>query len=110
LPLSELVSFKAVLRRGNRVQVPRLFRWQHRMEPGQVLRVCVSVEGSGGEERFLASMTEDGRLTNPKLTVKLLQEGTEESLEGSVLGVTVEPADNQNAKPNPQRGRSETVI
>jgi hypothetical protein len=46
-------------------------------------------------------MTEDGRLTIPKLTVKLLQQGTEESLEGSVLKVTIEPADTQSEKPNP---------
>lgn len=28
LPLSEPVGFKVVLQRGNRVQVPRLVRWQ----------------------------------------------------------------------------------
>ena len=36
--------FKAVLQRGNKVQVPRLLRWQYRMEPDQVLGVEVRIE------------------------------------------------------------------
>jgi hypothetical protein len=90
-----------VLQRGNRVQVPRLFRWQYRMEANQVLKVNVRIAGSFGNERFLARMTKDGRLTIPKLTLKLLQEGEEKSLEGSVLEVTVEPPDEQDEKLNP---------
>jgi len=82
-----------VLQRGNRVQIPRLFRWQYKIEPNQVLRVKVGIAGSFVDERFLARMTKDGRLTIPKLTLKLLQAGEEGSLEGSVLEVTVEPAD-----------------
>jgi hypothetical protein len=69
------------------------------MEADQMLKVYVRIEGSFGEERFLARMTEDGRLTIPKLTLKLLQEGEEGSLEGCVLEVTVEPADEQGEKP-----------
>jgi hypothetical protein len=98
LPLTESVSFKAALQRGNRVQIPRLFRWQHKMESDQVLKVNVKIEGSFGDEWFLARMTKDGRLTIPKLTLMLLQEGEEESLEGCVLEVTVEPADEQGEK------------
>jgi len=64
-----------VLQRGNRVQIPRLFRWQYRMEANQVLRVDVRIAGSFGGERFLARMTKDGRLTIPKLALKLLQGG-----------------------------------
>jgi hypothetical protein len=93
------VSFKAVLQRGNRVQVPRLLRWQYKTEADQVLKVNVKIEDSFGGEWFLARMTKDGRLAIPKLTLKLLQEGEEESLEGSVLEITVEPADEQGEKP-----------
>jgi hypothetical protein len=99
LPLTESVSFKAVLQRGNRVQIPRLFRWQYRMEADQVLKVNVRIEGSFSDEWFLGRMTKDGRLTIPKLALKLLQEGEEGSLEGFVLEVTVEPADEQGEKP-----------
>jgi len=103
LPLTESVSFKAALQRGNRLQIPRLFRWQYKMEANQVLKVYVRIEGSFGDESFLARMTKDGRLTIPKLALKLLQEGEEESLEGSVLEVTVEPADEQGEKPELNR-------
>jgi hypothetical protein len=69
------------------------------MEACQVLKVNVRIEGSFGDEWFLARMTIDGRLAIPKLTLKLLQEGEEGGLEGSVLEVTVEPADEQGEKP-----------
>ena len=68
-----------MLQRGNRVQIPRLFRWQYRMEASQVLRVNVRIAGSFVDERFLARMTRDGRLTIPKLTLRLLREGEIES-------------------------------
>ena len=64
-----------------------------------MLKVNIRIEGSFGDEWFLARMTKDGRLTIQKLTLKLLQEGEEESLEGCVLEVTVEPADEQGEKP-----------
>jgi hypothetical protein len=69
------------------------------MGADQVLRVNVRIEGSFGGEWFLARMTKDGPLTIPKLALKLLQEGEEGRLEGSVLEVTVEPADEQGEKP-----------
>jgi hypothetical protein len=99
LPLTESVSFKAVLLRGNRVQIPRLLRWQYRMEADQVLKVNIRIEGSFGGEKFLVRMAKDGRLTIQKLTLKLLQAGEEESLEGSVLVVTVEPVDERDEEP-----------
>jgi hypothetical protein len=69
------------------------------MEACRVLRVDVRVAGSFGGEWFLARMTKDGRLTIPRLALKLLQEGGEGSLEGSVLEVTVEAADEQGEEP-----------
>jgi hypothetical protein len=90
MPLTESVDFKAVLQRGNRIQIPRLIRWQYRMEPDQVLKVKVKTE-SWREEEFYARMGKDGRLTIPKLTLELLQQ-EDESLAGSVLEVTLEPA------------------
>jgi len=91
--------FKAVLQREGKVQVPRLLRWQYRMEPDQVLRVEVRCEEFSGSERFLGRMRRDGRLTIPKLTLKLLGGDEEGSLEGHVLDVTLEPAEEQNEKP-----------
>jgi len=94
MPLTEEVGFKAVLQRGNRVQVPRLIRWQFKLEPDQVLHVTVDVqEDSVGEEDFYARMTGDGRLTIPKVTLKVLQEECDkESLVGYVLVIALKPA------------------
>jgi hypothetical protein len=36
MPLTENVSFKTVLQRGNRVQVPKLVRWRFKMDSEQV--------------------------------------------------------------------------
>ena len=90
--------FKAVLQRGNRVQVPRLLRWQYRMESDQVLSVEVRYVEGFGSERFLGRMMRDGRLTIPKLTVRLLVEGEEGRLVGAVLEVTLDPAEKQDEK------------
>jgi hypothetical protein len=68
------------------------------MEANQVLRVYFRIEGSFGGEKFLVRMAKDGRLTIPKLALKLLREGEEESLEGSVFEVTVEPVDEQGGE------------
>jgi len=81
LPLTESVVFKAVLQRGNKVQVPRLLRWRYRMEPDQVLRVEVRSLEFSGCERFLGRMRRDGRLTIPLLTLKLLRGDDEGNLE-----------------------------
>jgi bifunctional DNA-binding transcriptional regulator/antitoxin component of YhaV-PrlF toxin-antitoxin module len=98
LPLSESVTFKAVLERGGRVQVPRLLRWRYRMEPDQVLMVQVSCAEFFGSERFVGRMRKDGRLTIPRLTLKLLKGDEEGRLEGYVLEVTLEPAEEQDEK------------
>jgi hypothetical protein len=71
------------------------------MEADQVMKVKVRVADSFVDESFLAKMTREGRLTIPKLTLRLIQEGEEQSLEGSVLEVTVEPAEEQGEKLNP---------
>ena len=61
------------------------------MEPSQVLRVGVKPADSFGDiERFYARMNKDGRITIPKLTLDLLQDG-EEGLVGKVLAVELEP-------------------
>jgi hypothetical protein len=43
VPLTEAVSFKVRLQRGNRVQVPRPIRWRFKLETSQVLRVNVTL-------------------------------------------------------------------
>lgn len=92
LPLTRRVSFKAVLQKGNRVQVPRLVRWQFKMDPEQILKVTVNaLNVFSGWETFYARMGRDGRITLPKLPRELLR-GREQSLEGAVMEVVLEPA------------------
>ena len=94
MPLTEPVSFKAVLQRGNRVQVPKLIRWQFKMEPTQVLKVTVKITGAYGDETFYARMSKDGRITLPKLTLGLLRDEFDdgENLADYTLEVELEPA------------------
>jgi hypothetical protein len=94
LPLTRTVEFRAVLQRGNRVQVPKLVRWEFKLEPSQVLRIRVGrVSVYGRSEYFFGRMNKDGRITVPKLTVDLLEDMFEgESLVGKVLEVQLAPS------------------
>lgn len=89
MPLTESVSFKAVLQKGNRIQIPRLVRWQFKLEPTQILNIQIEAEDLVCEE-FLGRMNKDGRIIIPRLTINLLRE-EEENLEGHVFKVTLTP-------------------
>ena len=92
LPLNQSVTFKTVLQRQGRFQVPKIVRWQFKLEPTEVLQVTVSVvDLVSAQETFFARMLKDGRIVVPKLTLALLK-GDEPSLEGCALEVTLEPA------------------
>jgi bifunctional DNA-binding transcriptional regulator/antitoxin component of YhaV-PrlF toxin-antitoxin module len=92
MPLTQKVSFKTMLQKGYRVQVPKVVRWQFKMESEQVLKVTVNALNVwSGWETFYARMGKDGRITLPKLTRELLQD-REQSLTGYVMEVVLEPA------------------
>jgi hypothetical protein len=81
-----------MFQRGNRVQVPKLVRWQFKMDSAQVLKVSViAINVSISWQIFYAKMGRDGRITVPKLQRELLK-GREQSLVGYVMEVTLEPA------------------
>ena len=93
MPLTRKVSFKTVLQKGNRVQVPKALRWQFKMDTEQVLKVSVhAVNVWSGWEIFYAKMGRDGRITIPKLQRELLRD-KEKSLAGYVMEVILEPAE-----------------
>jgi bifunctional DNA-binding transcriptional regulator/antitoxin component of YhaV-PrlF toxin-antitoxin module len=86
------VSFKTRLEWGGRVQVPKSVRLRFRLEPSQVLRVVVRpVNLHLGYEDFYGRIDKSGRITVPKLTLKMLEEENQ-SLTGAVMEVTIEPA------------------
>ncbi len=92
MPLTRRVTFKAILKKRDLLYVPKLIRWQYKLESSEILRVTVSVVGAMGlRESFLGKMHKDGRIAIPKLQVALLK-CKEPSLEGFALEVTLEPA------------------
>jgi len=92
MPLTQKVSFKTVLQKGNRAQVPKVVRWQFKMDSEQVLKVTVNALNVwSGWETFYARMGRDGRITIPKLQ-RELPRGKEQDLTGYVMDVTLEPA------------------
>ena len=75
MPLTEKVTFKTLLQKGDRVQVPKLIRWQFIMETNQVLNVGVNdLNLQSGWQFFCAKMGKDGRVRVPKLVLTLLVE------------------------------------
>jgi DNA-binding transcriptional regulator/RsmH inhibitor MraZ len=73
MPLTVRVNFVTVLEKGNRLQVPKLIRWQFKMEHPQVLSVRVSLKRLlGVNDCFYAKMDKQGRILVPKLTLALV--------------------------------------
>ena len=92
LPLTQRVNFKTALKKANRLQVPKLIRWQFKMETTEVLKVTINVVGLFFKtESFLTKMRKDGCITVPNLVLALLKRD-EPSLEGYAMEVTLEPA------------------
>jgi len=93
MPLTQKVTFKTLLQKGNRLQVPKLIRWQFKMETSQTLKVGVSCLGFWRPVQFFyAKMGKDGRIYIPELVLALFQDEKKQSLAGSVFDVTLEPA------------------
>ena len=92
LPLTEKVSFQAMLQRGNRLQVPKVVRWSFKLESDQVLKVTVSCPDVWliGEQ-FYATMSKDGRIVVPKLILTRIKRD-KHSLEGYAFKVIFEPS------------------
>jgi hypothetical protein len=61
VPLTRAVEFRAVLQKGNRFQVPKVIRWEFKMETNQVLRVRVGRANGYDHEYFFGRMNRDGR-------------------------------------------------
>lgn len=92
MPLTEKVTFTAMLQSFNKVQIPKVIRWRFKMESGQVLKVGVNFLGMHkGWQFFYAKMRKDGRVVIPKLVLSLFDD-EKTSLTGYVLEVMLEPA------------------
>ena len=92
MPLTEPVSFKARLQRGNRVQVPKYVRWHYKLEPTQILEVTINVLYTWRPTQiFLSRMTKDCRIVIPKLTIAIFANG-KLNLDNHVVEIRLTPA------------------
>jgi hypothetical protein len=89
LPLTQAVSFKAVIQKNRRIHIPVLVRWRFKLESGEVFKVRLKL--GHRYEAFYGRMGADGRLTVPKVTAKEFLESDEESLDGYTVEVTLYP-------------------
>lgn len=93
MPLTGTVSFSAMLQKSNRIAVPKLIRWQFKMEADQVLKVGITLtDVLGSWQVFYAKMSKDGRILIPLLTLALVSREEKPALEGHVFDVSLEPA------------------
>ena len=101
MPLDRHIEFKTKLQRYNRIVVPRHFRWQYKMEKGELLRVNVIPVNSESidSEEFLAKMGTDGRLTIPKLSIEILAQAENKDLTGSIFEVQISPMERSTETP-----------
>jgi hypothetical protein len=96
LPLTQAVSFKAVIQKNRRIHIPVLVRWRFKLESGEVFKVHLKL-GHHFEE-FYGRMGTDGRLTVPKVTVKEFLKSEEDSLDGYTVEVTLYPVVGEEAE------------
>lgn len=73
MPMLHDEEFLARLQRGNRVQIPVLVRWKHRLDAGEVLRVYIVNRKARRRGSFYARVGKDGRFTIPRIIVEELE-------------------------------------
>ena len=64
MPLDQRVTFKNTLEKCGKVQVPKIIRWQFKLEPDQILKV--NIYGRGGHEPFYGKMAKTDAYTFPR--------------------------------------------
>ena len=89
MPLTQAVSFKAVIQKNRRLRISVVVRWQFKLEPGEIFKVHLKLDHR--YEAFYGRMGADGRLTVPNVTAKEFLKSEEESVEGYTVEVTLYP-------------------
>ena len=88
--LDKRISFKSTFRNG-RLIVPKLYRWQYKIEISQILKVTINLTVDwSNKESFLAKIRKDGKIAIPKATQHRLKPNLD--LKDCSIDVTVEPA------------------
>ena len=86
LPLERQEEFIGIMQKNNRVQVPVLIRWKHRLEPSEILHIYVYHAKEYKDETFYVRLSRDGRFTIPSKVAKRINVKP-----GDVLKVTLYP-------------------
>ena len=73
MPMLRDEKFLARLQRGNRIQVPALIMWKHKLNAGEVLKVRVWSSEAHTGESFYVRLGKDGRFRVPKIVVEELE-------------------------------------
>ena len=79
-------EFTGVMQKHNRVTVPMLIRWKHRLEPGEILHIDVYNVKEYQGETFYVRLSRDGRFTIPPKVAKRIN-----AKPGTILKVTLHP-------------------
>lgn len=83
MPLKFEEKFLAKLQKGNRVQIPVLVRWRHKLKPREVFKVQVA-KSIIIPATFYGRLTRDGRLTIPKTVIQEIK-----AEPGDILKITL---------------------
>ncbi|HKM60480.1 MAG TPA: hypothetical protein VJY36_06375 [Candidatus Bathyarchaeia archaeon] len=91
MPLTRKVTFRAILQKSERVQIPKLIIKEFKLEPSQLLKVNFSVSNNfKGRQSFYAKMEKAGRIYIQKATLSVWED-ERASLPGCIVEVTLEP-------------------
>ncbi len=89
--LDQKINFKNVFK-SERIHVPKLYRWQYKIESSQVLKISINLASYWSDkESFLRKIRKDGRIAIPR-TVQSRLKRKNLNLEGCDMDVTLEPA------------------
>jgi len=93
MPLTQTVTFKTLLQSGNRLQVPKLVRWQFKMDSNQTLKIGLHCPNAYTvtNQSFYSKMSKDGRIFIPRLILAFFQTKEKRDLRHYVFEVTLEP-------------------
>jgi hypothetical protein len=90
LPLTQRVTFKVQLQNQNRFQIPKIVRWEYKLEPSQTMKITLRASNVGIYENFLGRMLPDGRVTVPRIVIVEMQQ-TMPDLKSSFIEVELVP-------------------
>ena len=88
MPLSHSEEFLARLQKSNRIQIPVLIRWKHKLETNEFLRVCASEADGALTQRFYVKLGSNGRFVIPKIIVEELEVKPKDVLEITLYPTT----------------------